>query len=192
MVLGFVAIPFAFPAIEQAPLSTILVSIIFPSFFSQVIPILIKDHLAQLQQKNASFGGIEEALNTAKIGFRVLDTSTGNFTYASKQASQYSGRTQQQVIGTPLHETDTTYTPEIFAELIDDLTVEGSRIIETEHQLPNGGTELLEVSLACGKSRPLNQRCSSLSVCLRAWQQSMGARANRQRSCDFPVSTDYQ
>ena len=200
VVLGFVAIPYAFPAIEQAPLSTILISIIFPSFFSQVIPMLIKDHLAQLQQKNASFDGIEEALNTAKIGFEVIDPATGNFTYASKQASQYSGRTQQQVIGTPLHEIDTTYRPEIFAELIDDLTVEGSRIIETEHQLPNGGTEPLEVSLALVKDNEGNPyRLFALTRSIRerkaeqeALEQSaMAAQAQVNNLATYFEALDY-
>ncbi len=195
------AIGFAYPEqITPAPWSSMAIAILFTTFFTQTLPLIIRNHLKVISEKNAQLDGIETALNNTDIGLEILDPKSGEYTYASKQASQYSGRTQQQVIGTPLHEIDPTYTPEIFAELIADLTVEGSRIIETEHQLPNGGTEPLEVSLALVKDNEGNPyRLFALTRSIRerkaeqeALEQSaMAAQAQVNNLATYLEALDY-
>ena len=146
------AIGFAYPEqITPAPWSSMAIAILFTTFFTQTLPLIIRNHLKVISEKNAQLDGIETALNNADIGLEILDPKSGEFIYASKTASQFSDRKPDEVIGTPLHEIDPNYTPEVFAELIEELTTEHSRVIETEHQLPNGGTEPLEVSLALVK-----------------------------------------
>ena len=142
-------IGFAYPEqVTPAPWSSVAIAILFTTFFTQTLPLIIRNHLKVIAEKNAQLDGIETALNNAEVGLEILDPKSGEFIYASKTASQFSGRKPDQVIGTPLHEIDPHYTPEVFAELIEELTTDHSRVIETEHQLPNGGTEPLEVSLA--------------------------------------------
>ena len=153
LIVGCIAllqgIGFAYPEqVTPAPWSSMAIAILFTTFFTQTLPLIIRNHLKVISEKNAQLDGIETALNNADIGLEILEPHSGKFVYASKTASQYSGRKPGEVIGTPLHEIDPNYTPEVFAELIEDLTTEHSRVIETEHQLPNGGKEPLEISLS--------------------------------------------
>ena len=145
-------IGFAYPEqVTPAPWSSIVIAILFTTFFTQTLPLIIRNHLKVIAEKNAQLDGIETALNNADIGLEIVNPSNSEYLYVSQKAAQISGMPANKLIGKQVNEIDPNYPADVFATLIEDLKNEKSRVIETEHQRPSGQFEPLEISLSLVK-----------------------------------------
>ena len=158
LIIGCIAllqgIGFAYPAqVTPAPWSSVAIAILFTTFFTQTLPLIIRNHLIVISEKNAQLDGIETTLNSvhlkaldyAQIGFEITDANNdGKFLYVNTTAAAHSGHTPQELLELSVPEIDPNYPAEKYNAVIQQLHASQDRsgMIETEHLSPDGTTSV--------------------------------------------------